>query len=186
MSACSSSDTTATTATTADAGGTDSSTATDSSSKADASSADSAVDKPDGATGCTTIANGAAESTSSSVKAAAPAPTGGTIADGTYFQTEFNVYDPASNASAPTPSGLRVTLFIKGDLMLSVQELPDASVATFSETFVVAGTALNRTLTCPKAKPDLAAVYSVAGSKLTIYETDPMSGLVAGSVYVKQ
>ncbi len=183
MSACSSSSDTA--ATTSDAGGADATSGTDG-GKADTSTGDSSVDMPDGATGCTTITNGAAESTAATVKGAAPTATGGTIADGTYFQTEFTVYDPNGTASAPSPSGLKVTLYIKGNLMLSVQELPDASVATFSETFVVAGTALNRTLTCPKAGPDLAAVYSVAGSNLTIYETDAMSGLVAGSVYVKQ
>jgi hypothetical protein len=183
LSACSSSDTTATTS---DAGGADSSSATDASSKGDTSAADSSTEKPDGATGCTTIVNGASESTSATVKGNAPAPTGGTIADGTYFLNEFSVYDPAGTASAPSPSGLKVTLFIQGNLMLSVQELPDGSVSTFSETFVVAGTDLNRTLTCPKAAPDLKAVYSVAGSKLTIYETDASSGTVAGSVYVKQ
>lgn len=185
LGACSSSSDS--TGTTGDAGGADSSTATDGSSKGDSSSsADSSIDKPDGASGCTTIVNAAPESTSATVKGDAPTATGGTIADGTYFLTEFTVYDPAGTASAPSPSGLKVTLFIKGDLMLSVQELPDATVSTFSETFVVSGTALNRTLTCPKAAPDLKAVYSVSGSKLTIYETDASSGTVAGSVYVKQ
>lgn len=182
MSACSSD----TTATASDAGAADATSSTDGGSKADTSTGDSSTEMPDGATGCTTLTNGAPESTQATVKGAAPAATGGTIADGTYFQTEFTVYDPAGTASAPSPSGLKVTLAIKGNLMLSVQELPDASVSTFAETFVVAGTALNRTLTCPKKAPDLSAVYSVAGSKLTIYETDAMSGLVAGSVYVKQ
>lgn len=183
LSACSSSDTAATTA---DAGTADSaSSPTDAASKADTSTADSATEGPDGGE-CNSVVNGAAESTSSTVKAAAPTATGGTIAEGTYFQTEFNLYDPTATASAPSPSGLKVTLVIKGGVMDSVQELPDGSVASFRETFVVSGTDLNRTLTCPKAKPDLKAVYSVTGTKLVIFESDATSGIVAGSVYVKQ
>jgi hypothetical protein len=155
------------------------------SAKPDTGAADSAMETPDSGT-CNAVVNGAPESTSSTIKGNAPAPTGGTIADGTYFQNEFNIYDPGGTASAPSPSGLRVTLVIKGNLMQSVQELPDASTDTFSETFVINGKALERTLTCPKATPDLKAVYSVSGSKLTIYETDPQSMLVAESIYTKQ
>lgn len=182
MSACSSSDTTATAS---DGGSADATSPRDGGPKADTSTADSSTES-DAAAGCNAVVNGASESTASTVKGTAPTATGGTIADGTYFQTEFNVYDPAGPAEAPSPSGLKVTLVIKGSLMQSVQELPDGSVATFTETYVIAGTALNRTLSCPKAAPDLSAVYSVSGGTLTIYETDATSGLVAGSVYVKQ
>jgi hypothetical protein len=140
----------------------------------------------DGAAGCNTITNGAAESTTSTKKSTAPAATGGTIVDGEYYLDEFNIYEPMGTASAATPSGLKVTLVIKGNLMQSAQELPDGATDTFSETFTVSGTKLDRTLTCPKAAPDLAAVYSVNGSKLTIYETDPKSMLVAESIYTKQ
>ncbi|MDB4938320.1 MAG: hypothetical protein JWP87_5292 [Labilithrix sp.] len=152
----------------------------------DTSTADSATETPDVAGECNAVTNGAPELTSSTIKGDAPAATGGTIADGTYFQKEFNIYDPAGTASAPSPSGLKVTLVIEGSSMQSVQELPDASVATFTETFVANGTKLDRTLTCPKATTDLKAVYSVSGSTLTIYETDPQSMLVAGNVYTKQ
>jgi hypothetical protein len=151
------------------------------------SSGDAATDaSTDGAIVCNAVVNRAAESTTSTVKGAAPAATGGVIADGTYFQTQLNVYDPMGMASAPAPSGLKVTLVIAGTLMQSVQELPDGSIQTFSESFTLSGTALNRTLSCPKAAPDLKAVYSVMGSTLVIYETDPSSSLVAGSVYAKQ
>jgi hypothetical protein len=184
VSACSSSSNGTSSGT--DAGDSDSASPIDAASRADTSTADASTDASDSGGECNAVVNGAPESTSSSVKAAAPAPTGGTIADGTYFQTEFNVYDPSSNASAPSPSGLKVTLVIKGNLMESVQELPDGSVDRFAETFLTSGTALNRTLTCPKSAPDLAAVYSVSGNTLTIYETDPASMIVAGSVYMKQ
>jgi hypothetical protein len=93
----------------------------------------------DGGGGCNTVFNAAPEATTSTVKGEAPTATGGTIAEGTYFQTELNVFDPNGTASAPSPSGLRVTLVIKGNVMSSVQELPDGSTATFTETFVVRG-----------------------------------------------
>jgi hypothetical protein len=119
---------------------------------------------------------------------AAPAATGGTILPGTYFLKELNVYDPANPASAPTPSGLTVTLVIAGNVMDSVQDLPDGSSQTFSETFTANNTdkTLTRLLTCPKPGPDLAAKYSVTGTGIIIYETDAMTMTVAGSVYAKQ
>jgi hypothetical protein len=144
------------------------------------------ADSSDGSTACNALVNAASEAMASTVKSAAPTATGGTIVDGTYFLTDITLYDPAGTASAPEPAGIQVTLAITGNLMESVQTYPDDSSDTFAETFVVNGTALNRTLTCPKAAPDLSAVYSAAGNKLTIYETDPKTSLVAGSVYVKQ
>jgi hypothetical protein len=184
LSACTS--TTATDSSTSDAGTDDAASPTkDAGSQADTGAADADTDA-DGGGACNTLVNGAAESTSSTIASAAPTATGGTIVDGTYFQTEFNVYDPSGTPSGPTPSGLKVTLKITGNLMESIQTLPDDSTDTFAETFVVAGTALNRTLTCPKSAADLAATYTVSGSTLTIYETDPTSMLVAGSVYQKQ
>jgi hypothetical protein len=156
---------------------------TDSGGTTDTGATDSGADSG-GA--CNDLVNGAPESTSSTIMGDAPTALGGTIADGTYFQTELNVYDPAGPAQAPSPSGLKVTLAIKGNLMTSIQTLPDDSTATFAETFVVSNTDLNRTLTCPKPGPDLQATYSVEGSILTFYETDPGSGLVAASVFKKQ
>jgi hypothetical protein len=135
---------------------------------------------------CNTLTNTATEANQSTVKGNAPAATGGTIADGTYFLSEFVLYDPTGTDEAPSPSGLNVTMSIKGTAMDSIQTLPDSTSQTFAETFVTNGTKLQRTLSCPKAGPDLEAVYTVAGNKLTIFETDPNSKLVAGNVYTKQ
>jgi len=154
----------------------------------DAAGTDAATDAgSDGGGACNNVTQGATEATTSTIAAAAPAATGGTILPGTYFLKELDVYDPAGTASAPMPSGLTVTLVITGNVMDSVQDLPDGT-QTFSETFTVDATtkALNRVLTCPKPGPDLAAKYSVTGTGVTIYETDPMSMTVAGSIYVKQ
>jgi hypothetical protein len=141
----------------------------------------------DGSAACNSVTQGATEATTSTIASAAPAATGGTILPGTYFLKEIDVYDPAGMASAPMPSGLTVTLVIAGNVMDSVQDLPDGT-QTFSETFTTDATtkALNRVLTCPKPGPDLAAKYTVTGTGVTIYETDPMSMTVAGSIYVKQ
>ena len=154
----------------------------------DAASTDAASEaSSDGGGACNNVTQGATEATTSTVASAAPAATGGTILPGTYFLKEIDVYDPAGMASAAMPSGLTVTLVITGNVMDSVQDLPDGT-QTFSETFTVDATtkALNRVLTCPKPGPDLAAKYSVTGTGVTIYETDPMSMTVAGSIYVKQ
>jgi hypothetical protein len=140
----------------------------------------------DGSAACNGVTQAATEATTSTIASLAPAPTGGTILPGTYFLKELNIYDPAGPASAAMPSGLTVTLVIAGTVMNSVQDLPDGSSQTFSETFTVTDKTLKRDLTCPKAGPDLAAVFSVTAGGLVVYETDPVSKLVAGNVYAKQ
>lgn len=140
----------------------------------------------DGNTACNGLTQKATEANMATIKSAAPPGSGGTILPGTYFLKEIDVYDPAGTASPPSPSGLITTLVIAGNVMDSIQDLPDGSSQAFSETFSVNGSVLTRNLTCPKVAPDLAATYTVTASGITIYETDPMSTLVAGSVYAKQ
>ena len=167
-----------------DAGGTDAATTPPRDAAADASSEASS----DGSAACNSVTQAATEASTSTLTSAAPTATGGTILPGTYFLKEIDIYDPAGTASASMPSGLTVTLVITGNVMDSVQDLPDGSSQTFSETFTTDPTtkALNRVLTCPKPGPDLAAKYTVTGTGITIYETDPMSMNVAGSIYEKQ
>ncbi|MEA2747543.1 MAG: hypothetical protein QOI41_1686 [Myxococcales bacterium] len=185
--ACSSSDTGAPAAAT-DAGGADVVTATDApvTSPADAKADVASEASSDGSAACNTVTQAATEATMSTVMGAAPAATGGTIAPGTYLLKELNIYDPTGTASPAGPSGLSVTLVIAGNVMNSVQDLADGSSQTFSETFSVMDKTLKRDLTCPKVSPDLAAVYSVTTGGLVVYETDPVSMLVAGNVYAKQ
>ena len=140
----------------------------------------------DGSAACNALTQMATQADMANIKSAAPAGSGGTILPGKYFLKEIDVYDRTSAASPPSPSGLLTTLVIAGNVMDSIQDLPDGSSQTFSETFTVNGSVLTRNLTCPKVAPDLAATYTVTATGITIYETDPMSALVAGSVYVKQ
>jgi hypothetical protein len=141
----------------------------------------------DGSATCNALTQMATEANMATIKGAAPAGSGGTILPGKYFLKEFDVYDPNGTAAPPSPSGLLTTLVIAGNVMDSIQDLPDGSSQAFSETFTVSGVAvLTRNLTCPKVAPDLAATYTVTATGITIYETDPMSMLVAGSVYAKQ
>ena len=153
-----------------------------------AAAADAAEASSDGSAACNALVQAATQANMANIMSAAPTATGGTILPGTYFLTEVDVYDPASAASPPSPSGFVTTLVIAGNVMNSIQDLPDGSSQTFSETFTANLTdkTLARVLTCPKPGPDLAAKYSVTGTGLTIYETDPVSMLVAGSVYAKQ
>lgn len=153
---------------------------------ADQSAGDAGKADAKGETACNTVVNGAPEATSGTVDGDAPTATGGTIAPGTYFQTNFTVYDPGGAASGPSPSGLHATLVIAGNVMDLVIDLGDGVDRTFRETFTVNGTVLDRLLSCPKPGPDIAAKYSVSGNQLIVYETDPSSGLVAGSTFVKQ
>lgn len=181
VTACSSSE--ATPATSSGDGGAPGS----SSEPEDSGSGKADVEEPgDSGSACNTLVNEAPEATSSTVKGNAPKATGGTIADGKYFLTEFTLYDPSGSDSEPSLSGMKTTLSISGKVMSSIIDIGDGTDRTFSETFAVNGTKLDRTLTCPKSGPDLAAVYSVNGNTLTIYETDSSSGTVAGNVYEKQ
>jgi hypothetical protein len=155
------------------------------SSSSSSSSGDSGPTVNDGGA-CNTLVNAAPESTIETVKGNAPAATGGTITDGTYFQTKFVIYDPTSNASPPEPGGLKATLKITGKTMDLVLDLGDGENKTFTESFTTNGTAVDRVLSCPKVGDDLKAVYSVAGNELVLFETDPNTKTVAGSTFVKQ
>ena len=187
ISACSSSESSPPAASTDGGGGSDSPSASEAASPVDAASDSKPAEAaaPDGSAECNAIANAAPEATQATIKGNAPAATGGTIAAGTYFLTEFTLYDPAGTASSPEPSGMHATLMIAGNVMDSVMDLGDGVDRRFSETFTVNGTDVDRVLTCPKPGPDLDAAYSVTGKNLVIYETDP-SGNVAGSTWVKQ
>lgn len=160
--------------------------AADASKPADASVPDAADSGSDAGGACNSVVNGGGDVQAASVKSAAPTATGGTIADGTYFQTEFNLYDPGSPAEAPAASGMISTLVIKGNSIESIIEFPDGSSETYSETFSVSGSKLMRNLTCPKTSQEPDAAYSVSGATFTIYETDAKSSLVGALVYVKQ
>ncbi|MEO6572850.1 MAG: hypothetical protein ABIP89_03345 [Polyangiaceae bacterium] len=71
---------------------------------------------------CTTIANDAPQVVPVQVAADAPAATGGTIADGTYFLTADQTFTGVGGATGPTPPGKKRTFVFAGSSFQEVTQ----------------------------------------------------------------
>jgi len=100
-------------------------------------------------------------------EAAVPPPAmGGAIADGTYVVTSATLYTGPNGASGPSGKSVRMTVAIAG--MRGDSVLDDMNR---SATFVIAGTKLKSTATCPGTGTD-EVDYSATPESLTLYLID--------------
>jgi len=119
---------------------------------------------------------------------AAPTPSGGTIANGTYVLTELVAFTGPGGATGPGASGLHETLAIQGGTIEGVSvEIGVASSkrgSRESSTFQVAGASLSKTLTCRNG-----AALTVGATDVGYDATPTQLTLYAGSgrrTYVKK
>ncbi|MBK7579063.1 MAG: hypothetical protein IPI67_02555 [Myxococcales bacterium] len=102
---------------------------------------------------CNTFANGASPIDETKVATSQPAPTGGTLVDGTYFLTSYAINTGPGGSAGPTGKKIRHTLVISGAssgtaTLQSVREkLGEAELRT-TGTATSSGTNLNIQLTC--------------------------------------
>jgi hypothetical protein len=133
-------------------------TATDTGAATDTSAEDTA-----GA--CNTLANAAPEITSATTTAAMPAPTGGTIVDGTYFLTASTVYESTS-----TGSKLQETITIAGGTLSSVKRGVTNPTDRTTWSYSTSGTTVTVTRTCPSSKTQMLG-FTAGGATLTTFDT---------------
>jgi hypothetical protein len=116
---------------------------------------------------------------------AAPAATGGTIVDGTYFVTGATMY---GQSLSDLPFG-RHKAQISGSTWQEVESVdsepggvnPDEH-RTFSLTST--GTSLTLSRSCPSGSETAVLQYSAEGSRLTVYVRD--HGVVFANVFTRQ
>lgn len=115
----------------------------------------------------------------------APEPTGGAVADGTYFLSAEIAYEAPPLG---TVSFGRTQIEIAGDVWQEVRgDAEDDSVNPIrhtTNTFSVSGTTLTLERTCPSANDPESAGYTATETSLTLYVND--RGKVFGTVFTKQ
>ena len=103
----------------------------------------------------------------------APAPTGGTIVDGTYFVTSVTWYESSlAPGSSNTPGGIRID--IAGDQWNEADGSPDGIAPPVHFTFNLEVMSPNLVIsqTCPNAGPAEQYAYSAEGDELLVFITD--------------
>ena len=146
------------TTTTGDTSGTDSSPTSD---------ATDALADADEAGGCNTIDNAATKFTSTKSTAAMPTPAGGTIVDGTYFETAETAYE----ASTAGPGGDHQETNVIAAGKLEVVKLGVTNpIDRTSWTFTTSGTTLTLTRTCPSAKTQPLG-FTASGNTLMVFDS---------------
>jgi hypothetical protein len=98
---------------------------------------------------------------------AAPGPTGGAIAAGTYFLTSLNIYRGMSGGPTPTEQQtvtLTTSAFTDNSYVNGHQQSP------LSATYLSSGTMVTLTLTCPTSGQRVLG-FTAAATTLTLYET---------------
>jgi hypothetical protein len=124
----------------------------------------------DAAVACNTVPNGGATVTLVRVPQAPPAPTGGTIADGTYVLTSLVQYTGPGGASGPTSMMVRMSMRIGGGRLDLVQNTGSGDqTLTYDLATMPAMNLLTITPTCPSAGPPQPSLYSASPTELRAY-----------------
>jgi len=95
---------------------------------------------------------------------AAPTPTGGTIVDGTYALTRYDVYPPAS----PSLSPYRATYRITGN-QVEVASGGGTIISNLNYTATTTGASWNLTGTCP-VSPQTSIPYTATATTLLVFD----------------
>lgn len=168
LSACSSDDgggtgTQADTGTTVETGGGDTGTSPADTGSTDTGSADSG----DAAIGCGTVTNVGMQVPETAGVGAYPTPTGGTLADGTYVLTKFEIYPPGS----VDPFKRKQTLVIAGGKVDFVSQTDAEAEVRFGGDITVSGTKFTVAVKCP-ATTSLEKPFSATAAEIKIWETN--------------
>lgn len=115
---------------------------------------------------------------------AAPKPTGGTIADGTYVLTALTLYTPSEKEHGAKLAALgKTTLEVKGTTSQLVRTNRDGSEQRTTVNRVNAGDDTTATTTClsppAKADPPTSAKLSASGTSLLLISPGPAGTAVA-------
>lgn len=137
--------------------------------------------------GCNNLGNSAPSVAQQYAAGEAPAPSGGTIADGTYFVTGSRVFVGDAGLSGPTGAMLKQTEVVTGNTFKLVSfEGPVIGSVTQNGTYSVnADASVVATTTCPA--PDQRQLgFDSDGGTLTIYTGQGDSGPSISLTLTKQ
>jgi len=94
-----------------------------------------------------------------------PTPMGGSIVDGTYYLSRFEIYPNASADSNTRANRLE----IRGGILTSVNRSNNGAAEIKGGTVLASGTTLSVTITCPTAAV-AAVMYTAAAGELWLFD----------------
>ncbi|HEY2406246.1 MAG TPA: hypothetical protein VGI10_09595 [Polyangiaceae bacterium] len=120
------------------------------------------------AAACNTLVDDAPLVTVQAEPAAAPAPTGGAIADGTYALSALTLYTGVNGTSASPPGSLSAVFEIANGVMQQVG-IQNGVESRFTTNFSIAGSTLTTVDTCPA--PDSESLsFTGAPTEFRVYQ----------------
>lgn len=153
--------------------------------------ADASVDAPldagkdtstDGPPLCNMVANTAPTIGQQYAAGEPPAPTGGTIIDGTYFVTAATIFTADAGVTGPTGALIRQTNVIAGKTF----EIASGSLSQ-TGSFTTNGTAIEIKINCPVGTPAPPFVtYDADGHVVRVYSARNDAGVTASYTFTKQ
>jgi hypothetical protein len=147
-----------------DASAPDSSTPGDAATADEATTEDDAGDAGDAGPPCNTIANTAPVVDVTQIAADPPAPHGGTIADGTYWETSLDIYTGPAGPAGMTGTS-QTTALIQGT---TVQLVSDGQPTRRTITLTTADAGFTSIDSCPGSQISQGG-YTATPTKLTIF-----------------
>lgn len=125
---------------------------------------------------CNAISDDGPKITAVAMADTPPAPTGGTIVDGTYELTELVLHTgPGGSTKVPSESGSAV-LQIRGASMQQVGTVKGVELR-YTRTLTTSGTTLTTNDTCPTVKTE-GHSFSATNTELRIYDSAAGVGTV--------
>jgi hypothetical protein len=136
-------------------------------------------DSPSAPAACNALVNDGPTITIMASTSGAPAPTGGTIVDGTYVLTAATVFGVSS---IPQVTASAVFQF-SGNTMQQVGTV-NGQLKRYTSTFTTMGTSISTTDTCPA--PDMGTYgFSATATEISVFDTRAALG-VLGQTYTKR
>lgn len=126
-------------------------------------------------TGCGNVPNSGTDAPEVAGSGTMPAPQGGSIFDGTYYLTQFEIYPPGS----VDPYKRRHALKFENGKVESVTSRDGSPEQRNSGTFTTSGTNLVMTIDCP-GSGTVTKGYTATATEFRMFEADEIH------VYVKQ
>jgi hypothetical protein len=118
---------------------------------------------------CSGIVDDGPNATARMVAAAAPAETGGPIADGKYHLVDITLYTGPTGAAGPLPITVSTTFVVKGNVVHAAAHGPDGAIDK-TDTIVTSGTSITFTESCPTTgKGGKTATYSADSNDVVVF-----------------
>ena len=145
--------------------------------RGDASSSDVRADAvfvvDDASAGCNDVVNTAPVFDGRRVALGIPTPSGGTIVEGTYYETDYTIYTGPGGATGPEGMDHQITAVIAGPIV-RIAYLMNGIQKRYTFTMTTSGTQTTWTFSCPPTQAPIVYGFDASPARIVLYITiDP-------------